>query len=181
MERNRAVFGNAQISQSKTKIAIGAIAVGYLFHDSDLPKVDDLFSILQVSNNLPEVNYETLLRNSNQTVFNKSAPAVVRISVSHGDDVPSFGTGSILSEDGFVITNWHVIAQASEITIQLYPSALKDAQKIQLYQAQLIKTDPKMTNGSINFVRIDDVFCLALSASASAKGGGSSSWSSSSS
>ena len=68
---------------------------------------------------------------------------MVKIIASYGEDQSSFGTGTILSDDGFFITNWHVIEQSEKIIVQLYPNTFKEPQKKKIYQAELIKTDPK--------------------------------------
>lgn len=66
-------------------------------------------------------------------------------------EVPRFGLGSgvIVSENGYIITNNHVISKADEIKVQL------DSQRI--YDAELVGTDPS-TDIAVLKIESDDVF-----------------------
>ncbi len=73
-------------------------------------------------------------------VVEKVGPAVVSIGVlrtAQGPDMPGgegAGSGVIITPDGFVLTNNHVVAQASEVSV-----TLTDGRTL---QAQIIGTDP---------------------------------------
>lgn len=58
--------------------------------------------------------------------FNKVAPAVVIVSTKGSSnsgfmngEVEGMGSGFIINEEGYILTNYHVIANAKEITVTL--------------------------------------------------------------
>lgn len=53
-----------------------------------------------------------------QEIYKKVAPSVVGVSCSTGSS-SSTGTGIIMSEDGYIITNYHVIDDSVSITVEL--------------------------------------------------------------
>ena len=67
-----------------------------------------------------------------QAIYEKVIPSVVSISC-RGPQGSSTGTGVILSEDGYVVTNCHVVENAQDIQAILYTS--------QVLHADLIGTD----------------------------------------
>ena len=72
----------------------------------------------------PTVSSEDEDALSLQEIYEKMIPSVVSIVTNTGT-----GTGIVMSEDGYLITNCHVIAQAQQITAmtwdeQTYPAAL---------------------------------------------------------
>ncbi len=79
-----------------------------------------------------------LLDSYSQTVaavVSRVAPSVVNIRVVSGERGQGGGSGFILSHDGFILTNSHVVHGAREIEV-----TLRDAR---IYPAQLIGTDPE--------------------------------------
>ncbi len=73
-----------------------------------------------------------------QAVLAKVEPAVVSIETTgsrHGGTVVGAGTGMILTADGQVLTNNHVIAGASSLTVTLFGQS-------DLLPAKVIGTDP---------------------------------------
>lgn len=72
-----------------------------------------------------------------------------------GQNVPQIGTGSgvIISADGYVITNYHVIKDAQELELTLNNN--------RAYKAKIVGTDPKM---DIALLKIDtnDLFDYAI-------------------
>ncbi len=48
---------------------------------------------------------------------------------------PGFGSGVIVSKDGYILTNNHVVADADEITVELYDESS--------YEAEVVGRDPK--------------------------------------
>ncbi|MDQ3198921.1 MAG: trypsin-like peptidase domain-containing protein [Verrucomicrobiota bacterium] len=88
-----------------------------------------------------------LLDSYSQTVaavVNRVAPSVVNIRVLSGERGQGGGSGFILSHDGFILTNSHVVYGAREIEV-----TLRDAR---IYPAQLIGTDPET---DLAVIRID--------------------------
>lgn len=65
------------------------------------------------------------------TIYEQVLPSVVIVSVFCGDDVGySGGTGIVMSEDGYILTNYHVVEKGQEATVTLlsdeisYPAKL---------------------------------------------------------
>ncbi len=51
----------------------------------------------------------------------------------------ALGSGFVISEDGYIVTNNHVIAEADEITIEFYPGEGQPAKSL---EAEVVGTDP---------------------------------------
>ena len=60
-----------------------------------------------------------------QEIYRKAIPSVVSIATN-----TSSGTGILMSEDGYVITNHHVISKASTITVMTSDDRLLEAQMV---------------------------------------------------
>ncbi|MCQ2412806.1 MAG: trypsin-like peptidase domain-containing protein [Sphaerochaetaceae bacterium] len=88
----------------------------------------------------------------NISIFQMANKAVVHIETQVTDDssyfdaVPESDTGSgfFISESGYIVTNYHVIQDASIITVSLYDSSV--------YEAQLVGAD---TENDIALIKID--------------------------
>ncbi len=63
----------------------------------------------------------------NITVYKKVSPSVVSILSSSGLNDVSTGSGVIISSDGYVITNGHVIGSGSSIVVSLFDGSTVDA------------------------------------------------------
>jgi S1-C subfamily serine protease len=74
-------------------------------------------------------------------VANRAAASVVNIRVVSGDGRPAGGSGFIIAQDGFILTNSHVVHGARELEVTLH-----DARR---YRAELIGTDPDTDLGVI--------------------------------
>lgn len=66
----------------------------------------------------------------NITVYKKVSPSVVSILSSSGLNDVSTGSGVIISSDGYVITNGHVIGSGSNIVVSLFDGNTVDADVI---------------------------------------------------
>ena len=65
-------------------------------------------------------------------IFEKYSPSVVGIKSfdGKGDDSYSWGSGIIVSADGYILTNTHVIDEGTRATVQLYDGSTYDAKLV---------------------------------------------------
>jgi serine protease Do len=78
-----------------------------------------------------------------QEIYAKVAPSVVSIAV-YGDDSGAYATGIILSEDGYILTNQHVVANQSYAQVTTADNVS--------YDALLVGEDP---NTDLALLKID--------------------------
>jgi len=74
----------------------------------------------------------------NIEVYKKAVRATVLIETDRG----SLGSGAIISAQGEVLTNWHVIEGASRITVYFKPEEGVQARKDLAFAATVLKADP---------------------------------------
>lgn len=88
---------------------------GALSGDSDIPRAEEAgdFSLEPVS----EPDAEEL---SLQEIYAKCYPSVVSITAMVSDTSYLWGTGIVISEDGYIATNAHIIEGAYSATVTLY-------------------------------------------------------------
>ena len=88
---------------------------GVLSGDSDIPRAEEAgdFSLEPV----PEPDAEEL---SLQEIYAKCYPSVVSITAMVSDTSYLWGTGIVISEDGYIATNAHIIEGAYSATVTLY-------------------------------------------------------------
>ena len=77
-------------------------------------------------------------------VANRVAPSVVNIRLTNKDGRSGGGSGFVIAQDGFILTNSHVVHSARELEVALHDG--------RLYQAQIVGTDPET---DLAVVRID--------------------------
>jgi len=71
-------------------------------------------------------------------VYAKVSPAVVLVVTERG-----FGSGSVVSEGGLILTNWHVIEGRSSLGVIFKPAVGDKIDLRALHTATLVKVDPK--------------------------------------
>lgn len=83
-----------------------------------------------------------ILPPSAQKIYNKASQSVVELKAQSGDDVLSYGTGEIISSDGKLITNSHVItySKLGQIT-EFEKYYLRFAFEEDFREVELIKYD----------------------------------------
>jgi len=103
--------------------------------------------------NIKNNNFRNDITNIFSNLYQKELQSVVQIEVVNNEvGKDKQGSGVIISKDGYIITNNHVIENAKEITILM--SDLKD------YNATLIGTDPKVDIALLK-INSNDVFIAA--------------------
>ena len=75
-------------------------------------------------------------------LYKNNAPGVVLVLRIEGD---GFGSGSVINDDGSIITNWHVIEGQEKVLIQFYNKSVRDIKDIDAENfsvADVISVDP---------------------------------------
>ncbi len=90
-------------------------------------------------------------------VVRRVAPSVVNIRVQSGERGPGGGSGFVLSRDGFILTNSHVVHGAREVEVTLHDA--------RVYPAHLIGSDPE-TDLAVIRINAPDVQHVRLADSA---------------
>jgi S1-C subfamily serine protease len=88
--------------------------------------------------------------------FFGSPPAPPSYQTKH-----SLGSGVIISADGFILTNYHVIERASRIRVMLSDESTHEARVLagdELNDLALIKIDPEAPLPAVAFAEDDDLF-----------------------
>ena len=73
------------------------------------------------------------------SVYSRVAPTVVKIFTE-----TSSGSGAVISKDGRIVTNWHVIEGNEEVGVIFLGDAEKNPKDPVIYIADVIKVDPKI-------------------------------------
>ncbi len=63
-----------------------------------------------------------------QDIYTQNIPSVVSISVHRNGNVMSTGTGVVLSQDGYIVTNSHVVESGLPVRVQLTDDTVHEAQ-----------------------------------------------------
>ena len=92
-----------------------------------------------------------------QEIYKKNIPSVVSIT-TQGRSGGSTGTGVILSDKGYIVTNAHVVEDASSISIQLTDD--------RVFQASLIGAD-EITDLAVLFIEADNLISAEFGDSSS--------------
>jgi S1-C subfamily serine protease len=102
--------------------------------------------IFNIALNLPVSAEESFTTRgaSDAALFKKFSPAVVLLATQQG-----FGSGAIISRDGHIVTNWHVIAGNKEVAVMFKP--LQEGKKPSSDDYKMAKV-----------VRVDEMADLAL-------------------
>ena len=88
--------------------------------------------------------------------FFGSPPAPPSYQTKH-----SLGSGVIISSDGYILTNYHVIERASRIRVMLSDESTHEARVLagdELNDLALIKIDPEVPLPAVAFAKDDDLF-----------------------
>ncbi|MFD2178819.1 outer membrane-stress sensor serine endopeptidase DegS [Veronia pacifica] len=130
---------------------LAAVLLLFFFPSLQLKPVTDILTIKPTSSDKPLLSYNE--------AFRRASPAVVNIYSKRYNadrrkvDLVDAASGVIMSDKGFILTNYHVIVQAEEITV-----ALQDGR---ITTAQLIGKDEKMDLAVLR-IEIDDLPVIPL-------------------
>lgn len=75
------------------------------------------------------------------SLFRSAAPAVALVVVGDDKQVEGLGTGAFVRGDGYVLTNWHVIAGHNTAVVFLKPAASADLKDAQAFGARVVYQD----------------------------------------
>lgn len=94
------------------------------------------FNLPKASKALNLADEPIVTRSSGTNIYRKAAPSVVKIINDQSE-----GTGSFISSNGHIITNWHVIEGWSTVGVVLYEN--RDEENPPYILADVIKIKPK--------------------------------------
>ncbi len=97
-----------------------------------------------------QLNYEAVTDGilTTETIYNMVAPQVVGIRVYLDQNIAGNGSGIIMSEDGYIITNEHVIEDATSISVIMNSG--------DTYEAKLVGADPSSDIAVIQLINLPD-------------------------
>ena len=75
-------------------------------------------------------------RSIGSAIYKEHSDSVVLISTSGG-----FGSGSVISEDGLILTNWHVVGDEKEALVIFRPKGFAAVETGENYAADVVKVD----------------------------------------
>ena len=121
-------------------VVLGAVAVGFAL---------GIFAAVQfgwTSNNIPSLFSEAQV----SRIFESASPAVVEIEAVRrfGDlqfDIPFWGSGFLIDEEGHIVTNYHVVAGGEEYVVRLSDGTEVPADRLGVSQADdlaVLKVNP---------------------------------------
>ncbi len=93
-------------------------------------------ALAQIARHVVRIDRGFVSRGGGASVFKSTSPGVVLIGTDE-----SFGSGSLLDFDGYILTNWHVVEGYSQVGVVFMPpknGALKDND---VYLAEVIRVD----------------------------------------
>ena len=144
-----AVWGGIALSRSRHKVSLP---------NGDNSKASSIFNVFgsSVSTKIPRAELPESLRLTltdpgeeltPQEIYNKVSPATVIVLAQRGE-MTSVGTGVIMTEDGYIITNTHVIAGGESAGVVLYGQYL--------YEAELVGCDEDMDIAVLKALEAED-------------------------
>ena len=121
----------------------------------------DSLPTVQISDT-PELdpdNYDVVNGLAGEEIYKKVSPSVVSVIATLSNGTGS-GSGVIMSADGYIITNAHVVADAQSVSVQLSDGTQMDAQIIgtdEQTDLAVIKVEPESELTPAEFGNSDDL------------------------
>lgn len=86
-------------------------------------------------------------------LFRSASPAVTLVVVGTDKEIEGLGTGALVRSDGYVLTNWHVIAGHTAALIFLKPSSSAEVKDAQAFGARVVYQDQTSDLALLKLVR----------------------------
>lgn len=86
-------------------------------------------------------------------LFRSFSPAVTLVVVGNDQQVEGLGTGALIRGDGYVLTNWHVIAGHGAAVVFLKPASSAEVKDAQAYGARVIFQDSTADLALLKLIR----------------------------
>ncbi|MFK7959091.1 MAG: S1C family serine protease [Phycisphaerales bacterium] len=132
------------LGAAATVLLVGPRLVRQLAYQRDASRIELASERLQVGNILDEMNQAF------RDIAVKVEPSVVHIAArqarSDGGSGMSTGSGWVYDADGHIVTNYHVIANTSEVDVQLSAGRILDAELVgsdPLTDIAVLRVDPE--------------------------------------
>ena len=106
------------------------------FDESSLTPVEVNYKVKKKDFGSLEKYSVDLTRSSGSKIYRELASSVPLIVNKDG-----IGTGSVLTESGIILTNWHVIKGASEVKVVFKPQKFQDVRSAEHFIADVVKFD----------------------------------------
>lgn len=75
-----------------------------------------------------------------KNIYANKVDSVVKILTKEG----GVGSGAVISKDGDIITNWHVVSGFKDVTVIFYSDSKNNPSEPKMYLANVVRTDPKV-------------------------------------
>lgn len=103
---------------------------------ADNPITYQSYSLPSLAKSTPIDVRAPRLRSVGSEIFKKHSKSVVLIAADDG-----FGSGSVITEDGLIITNAHVVGEAEEVLVVFRPKGFAAVETGENFTADVIKID----------------------------------------
>ena len=117
-----------------TALAIGgAFFLGVFGDDEPAPAVRTTSTVSQASLDIPQINVEAA-DTEIAAIAAQALPSIVRVEILAGSTAVGSGSGVVFRDDGFILTNNHVVDDADQVRVVFFDG--------RSYIASIVGTDP---------------------------------------
>jgi S1-C subfamily serine protease len=108
----------------------------------------------QGANALPRYKDPIATRGSKGVaLFRTAAPAVTLVVIGTENQIEGLGSGALVRADGYVLTNWHVIAGHNSAVIFLKPASSAEVKDAQAFAARVVFQDSASDLALLKLIR----------------------------